>query len=65
VPERGDLRQQLGSDVLSRHEDVHRRDPGRRGSGDQILALSDEQPELVAPAPVPELADELEPLVVA
>jgi hypothetical protein len=33
--------------------------------GEQVLPLDNEQPELVPPAPVVELADELEPLVVA
>jgi len=65
VPERRDLREQLRRDVLSGNQEIDRSNPGRRGRGDQILALRDEQPELVAPAPVPELADELEPLVVA
>ncbi len=65
VPERRHLREQLGRDVLSRDEQVDRLDARGERRLDQILALSDEQPELVAPAPVPELADELEPLVVA
>jgi hypothetical protein len=39
--------------------------PGRDPRLDEILSLDREQPELVAPAPVMELADELEPLVVA
>jgi hypothetical protein len=65
VPERRHLREQLGRDVLSRNEEIDGRDPGRGGGRDEILALGDEQPELVTPAPVPELADELEPLVVA
>jgi hypothetical protein len=34
-------------------------------SVDEILALDDEEPELVAPAPLVQLADELELLVVA
>jgi hypothetical protein len=65
VPERRHLGQQLRRDRLARDKEVDGRDPGRRGSGDEILALRDEQPELVSPAPVAELADELEPLVVA
>ena len=44
-------------------EQVDRLDPG--GRFDEVLTLRDEQLELVAPAPVVELADELEPLVVA
>jgi hypothetical protein len=34
-------------------------------SGDEILALDEEEPELVAPAALVQLADELELLVVA
>jgi len=49
----------------SRDEQLDRLDAGGGGRLDQVLALRDEQPELVAPAPVAELADELEPLVVA
>jgi hypothetical protein len=62
VRERGDLSQELGRDVLAGDEQLDRLDVGR---GDEILALDDEKPELVAPAPVTELADELELLVVA
>jgi len=65
VAERRDLREQLGRDALPRDEQVGRLDPGRGGGRDEVLPLGDEQPELVAPAPVPELADELEPRVVA
>jgi hypothetical protein len=61
--ERRDLRQQFCGDVLARHEQLDSRDAGRRL--DEILALRNEEPELVAPAPVVELADELELLVVA
>jgi hypothetical protein len=63
VRERRDLGEQRRLDVVPRHEEVDRLDTGPRL--DEILALDDEQPELVAPAPVVELADELEPLVVA
>jgi hypothetical protein len=62
VRERRHLRQQRRLDVLSGHEQLDRPDAVGR---EQILALDDEQPKLVAPAPVVELADELEPLVVA
>jgi hypothetical protein len=61
--ERRDLREQRRLDVLARDQQLDRLDPGCRL--DQILPLDSEQPELVAPAPVVELADELEPLVVA
>jgi len=60
-----DIREQLRRDRLARYEQVDRLDPGGGRSLDEILALRDEQPELVAPAPVAKLADELEPLVVA
>jgi hypothetical protein len=57
------LRQQRRLDRLPRHEQLDRLDPGRRL--DEILPFDDEEAELVAPAPVTELADELQPLVVA
>jgi hypothetical protein len=65
VAERRHLGEQLRRDVLPCDQQVRRRDPGRDGGLDQILSLDREQPELLAPAPVVELADELEPLVVA
>jgi hypothetical protein len=58
-----DLREQGRLDVLARDQQLDRLDAG--GRLDQVLPLDGEQPELVAPAPVVELADELEPLVVA
>jgi hypothetical protein len=61
--ERRDLREQGRLNVLSCHEQLHRLDAG--GRSDDVLTLRDEEPELVAPAPVVQLADELEPLVVA
>jgi hypothetical protein len=65
VRERRYLREQLGGDVLSGGENVRGLEPGGEAGLEQILALDREQPELVPPAPVVELADELEPLVVA
>jgi hypothetical protein len=65
MTERRHLGQQLGCDVLSRDEHVGGFDPGGEPGLDQILSLDREQPELVPPAPVMELADELETLVVA
>jgi hypothetical protein len=62
VRERRHLREERGLDVLAGDEQVDGLGHGRR---DEILTFRDEQPELVAPAPVVELADELEPLVVA
>jgi hypothetical protein len=63
--ERRHLCQQLGRDVLPCDEDVGRLESSRKACLDQILSLDSEQPELVPPAPIVELADELEPLVVA
>jgi hypothetical protein len=63
VRELGYLGQQRRLDRLPRDEQVHRLDP--TGRLDEILALDDEEAELVTPAPFPELADELQPLVVA
>jgi hypothetical protein len=62
VREGRDLGEQRRLDVLAGNEQVDRLDPGGL---DEILTLRDEQLELVSPAPVMELADELEPLVVA
>ena len=59
------LREQLRRDVLSGDENVRRLEPGGEPGLEQILPLDREQPELVPPAPVVELADELEPLVVS
>jgi hypothetical protein len=59
------LREQLVGNVLSGDEDVSRLEPRGEPGLEQILPLDREQPELVPPAPVVELADELEPLVVA
>src|SRR5439155_6760242 len=63
--ERRVLGEQLRRDVLARHEQLDRLDPCLPGRVDEVLALGHEEPELVAPAPVGELADELELLVVA
>jgi hypothetical protein len=60
--ELGHLGQQRRLDRLPGDEQLHRLDRGRI---DEILALDDEEAELVTPAPFPELADELQPLVVA
>src|SRR5438105_14561771 len=62
VRERRHLGEELGGDVLACDEQIGRFGNGR---GDKILAFRDKQPKLVSPAPVMELADELEPLVVA
>jgi len=65
VRERRHLREQLRLDVLPRDQQLDRLDAGREPGVDEILSLDGEQPELVPPAPVVKLADELEPLVVA
>jgi hypothetical protein len=57
------LREQRRLDVLARDEQLDRLDArGRRGL-DEVLALGDEQAELVAPAPLRQLPNELELLV--
>jgi hypothetical protein len=65
MSERRDLPQQSRLDVLPRDEQLDRLDAGRTCGVDEILALRDEQPELVAPAALVQLADELELLVFA
>ena len=64
MPERRDLGQERRLDVLSGDEQFRRLDPGVERSTDEIFTLRDEEPELVAPAAVVQLADELELLVV-
>jgi hypothetical protein len=59
---RRDLRQQPRLDVLARDEQLDRL--GCRGV-DEILAFAGEEFELVAPAPLVQLADEFQLLVVA
>jgi hypothetical protein len=63
VREHRDLGEERRLDVLAGDEQIDRLDA--TGGLDEILTLRDEQLELVSPAPVVELADELEPLVVA
>jgi hypothetical protein len=63
VREGRDLGKQRRLNVLARDQQLDRLDAG--GRLDEVLPLDSEQPELVPPAPVVELADELEPLVVA
>jgi hypothetical protein len=59
-----DLGQEHRLDVLTGDEKLHGLDPGVDRRLDEILTLRDEEPELVAPAAVLQLADELELLVV-
>jgi hypothetical protein len=65
VGERRHFREQCRLDVLARDKKFDRLDACSPGSGDQILTLCNEEPELVAPAAVMQLADELELLVLA
>ena len=62
--QRRDLREQLGRHRLAGNEQVDRLETSLERGVDEILALGDEQPELVAPAPGVKLADELQRLVV-
>src|SRR5919204_3244816 len=61
--ERRDLREQLRLHRLPCHQEFHRLHARRPRRLDEILALRDEEAELVAPATVGELPDELELLV--
>jgi hypothetical protein len=65
MAERRDLRQQGGLDVLPRDEHVDSVEPAGERGIDEVLALDEEEPELVSPAALVQLADELELLVVA
>jgi hypothetical protein len=65
VAERRDLGQQQGLDVLARDEQLDGLDSRGGGRLDEILAFRDEQLQLVAPAALRQLADELELLVLA
>jgi hypothetical protein len=60
-----DFREERRLDVLARDQQFDRLDACTPSSGDQILTLRDEEPELVPPAAVLQLADELELLVLA
>ena len=63
-PQRADLVQQLGLDVLARDQQHLGLQARGLGGLDQVLALGREQVELVPPAPVGQLADGLEVWVV-
>jgi hypothetical protein len=65
MSERRHIRQQSRIDVLAGNQELCRFQPGIDSGLDEILALRDEEPELVAPAAVVQLADELELLVLA
>ena len=63
VTERGDLREQLRLYRLPRDEQLDGLDSRGGRRLDQILALRDKEAELVPPAPLRQLPNELEPLV--
>ena len=63
--ERRDFREERRLDVLACDQKFDGLDARRLSSGDQVLTLRDEEPELVPPAAVLQLADELELLVLA
>jgi hypothetical protein len=65
MPECRDLCQQARLDVLTRDEQLDGLDPRGQRRLDEILPFGDEEPELVAPAAVVQLADELELFVVS
>ena len=64
MSERRHLGEQPRLDVVARDEQLDRLDPCRRGRIDEVLSLDEEEPELVAPAALVQLADELQLLVV-
>jgi hypothetical protein len=65
VRERRDLGEQRRLDVLARDQDLDRLDPGGERRIDEIFTLGEEEPELVAPAALVELPNELELVVLA
>jgi hypothetical protein len=65
MSERRDLCQQLRLDVFTGDQQLGRLDPDRRRCVNDVLALGNEETELLAPAAVVELPDELELLVLA
>jgi hypothetical protein len=64
MTERRDLGEEPRLDVLSREQQLDRLDARVDSGLDEILTLGHEEPELVAPAAVLQLANELELLVV-
>jgi hypothetical protein len=65
MPERRDLGEQRRLDVLAGHQQLHRLEARVARGVDEILPFRDEQPQLLAPPPLVQLADKLELLVVA
>ena len=65
MSERRNVGEQCRLDVLAGHEHLDRLEAGVTRGVDEILALGDEEPELVPPAALVQLPDELELLVLA
>jgi hypothetical protein len=65
MAERRDVGQQRRLDVFARDEQLSGFDSDAARRSNEVFALGDEEAELVPPAAVLELADELELLVVA
>jgi len=65
MSERRHVRQERRLDVLPGDEQLVRLVARRERGVDEVLPLGDEQSELVAPAPLAQLANELELLVLA
>jgi hypothetical protein len=65
MAERRHLGEQRRLDVVAGDEHVDRLEAGVARGVDEVLTLRREQPELVAPAALVQLPDELELLVVA
>jgi len=61
--QRGDRREDVRRHVLARNQQLLRLQPGREPRLNEVLALDREQTELVPPAPVPKLPNELQPRV--
>jgi hypothetical protein len=65
MPKRRDLAEELRLNVIPRDQELDRLDPCIERGFDEIFSLRREESELVAPAAVVQLADELELLVLA
>jgi hypothetical protein len=65
MSERRDLGEQRRLDVLTGNQTLDLLEAAIERGDDEVLALEEEEPELVAPASLVQLADELELLVVA
>jgi hypothetical protein len=65
MSERRDLGEQRRLDVLTGNQTLDLLEAVIERGDDEVLALDEEEPELVAPASLVQLADELELLVVA